>query len=41
MIGCFFFQETCRYCKEDWKEHFGKRCEEIEKKDEVKLRLQL
>jgi hypothetical protein len=41
MIGWFFFQETCRYCKEDWKEHFGKRCEEIEKKDEVKLRLQL
>ncbi|XP_071128378.1 protein PF3D7_1417600-like [Mytilus edulis] len=33
-------KETCRYCKEDWTEHFGKRCEEIEKKDEVKLRLQ-
>lgn len=33
-------KETCRYCKEDWTEHFGKRCDEIEKKDEVKLRLQ-
>ncbi|XP_061182295.1 uncharacterized protein LOC133190621 [Saccostrea echinata] len=32
-------KETCRYCKEDWKEHFGKRCEEIEKKDEVSLRI--
>ncbi|KAL5018797.1 hypothetical protein ScPMuIL_004519 [Solemya velum] len=33
-------KETCRYCKEDWTEHFGKRCEEVEKKDETKLRLE-
>ncbi|XP_074648198.1 uncharacterized protein LOC141903784 isoform X2 [Tubulanus polymorphus] len=31
-------QETCRYCKENWADHFGLRCEEIEKKDEVSLR---
>ena len=39
-FGQFIFQETCRYCKEEWTEHFGKKCEEIEKKDETKLRLE-
>ena len=36
-----FLQETCRYCKENWEEHFGKRCSEIEKQDETKLRIKL
>ena len=34
-------KETCRYCKEDWTEHFGIPCSEIEKKDETKIRLAL
>jgi len=34
-------QETCRYCKEDWAEHIGIPCEELEKKDETKIRLAL
>ncbi|XP_025096033.1 E3 ubiquitin-protein ligase RNF216-like isoform X6 [Pomacea canaliculata] len=29
---------TCRDCKEDWEDHMGKSCEEVEKKDETKLR---
>ncbi|XP_022085000.1 mucin-17-like isoform X2 [Acanthaster planci] len=32
-------KETCRHCGEDWKDHFGKRCEEIEKKSETNMRL--
>ncbi|XP_038068146.1 uncharacterized protein LOC119737681 [Patiria miniata] len=32
-------KETCRHCGEDWKEHFGKRCEEVEKKTETNMRL--
>ena len=34
-------QETCRYCKEDWTEHIGIPCTELEKKDETKIRLAL
>lgn len=34
-------QETCRHCKADWEEHFGKQCKEIEKQDETQLRLKL
>ncbi|KAK7502368.1 hypothetical protein BaRGS_00006321, partial [Batillaria attramentaria] len=33
-------KETCRDCKEDWSEHIGKTCEQLEKKDETKLRTQ-
>jgi TRIAD3 protein (E3 ubiquitin-protein ligase RNF216) len=32
-------KETCRYCKEDWSEHFGKPCHEVEKQSDVKYRL--
>ncbi|CAH1774638.1 unnamed protein product [Owenia fusiformis] len=32
-------KECCRYCKTDWKEHFGIPCNEIEKTDETKIRL--
>ncbi|KAI0210961.1 hypothetical protein LSAT2_004235 [Lamellibrachia satsuma] len=32
-------KETCRYCKENWAEHIGIPCEELEKKDETKIRL--
>lgn len=38
MTNCM--KETCRYCKEEWTEHFGKKCEELERKDETKLRLE-
>ena len=32
-------QQTCRLCKEPWDDdHFGKRCEEIEKRDEARAR---
>ncbi|KAK2172928.1 hypothetical protein NP493_919g01050 [Ridgeia piscesae] len=34
-----YHMETCRYCKEDWAEHIGIPCEELEKKDETKIRL--
>ena len=34
-------KETCRHCKEDWAEHFGIPCSELEKKDETKVRLAL
>ncbi|XP_014678137.1 PREDICTED: E3 ubiquitin-protein ligase RNF216-like, partial [Priapulus caudatus] len=30
--------ESCRHCGEDWDEHFGKRCEELERCDETRLR---
>lgn len=33
-------KETCRYCQVEWEEHFGKKCSEVEKKDETKLRLE-
>ncbi len=36
-IDCM--KESCRHCGEDWAEHFGKRCEEIEKKNETNLRV--
>lgn len=32
-------KETCRFCKEDWKEHFGLKCNEVEKKEEKNVRL--
>ncbi|XP_071954572.1 uncharacterized protein [Antedon mediterranea] len=32
-------KESCRYCKENWKEHIGVPCSEIEKKDETSLRV--
>ena len=32
-------KESCVECKEDWKEHFGKKCNEIEKKSQTNLRL--
>ncbi|XP_071797787.1 uncharacterized protein [Asterias amurensis] len=35
--GCM--KESCRLCGGDWAEHFGKRCEEIEQKNETSLRL--
>ncbi|XP_064624301.1 uncharacterized protein LOC135485879 isoform X2 [Lineus longissimus] len=31
-------KSSCRHCGLDWEEHFGKRCDELEKKDETKLR---
>ncbi|XP_033734430.1 uncharacterized protein LOC117323354 isoform X2 [Pecten maximus] len=33
-------KETCRHCQEPWADHIGKTCEQVEKKDEVKLRVQ-
>ena len=32
-------KETCRYCKEDWSEHFGLKCSEIEKSAQKDVRL--
>ncbi|XP_031575310.1 E3 ubiquitin-protein ligase RNF216-like [Actinia tenebrosa] len=32
-------KETCRFCKEDWKEHFGLKCNEVEKKEAKNVRL--
>lgn len=32
-------KETCRYCKEDWSEHFGLRCNEVEKSAQKDVRL--
>ncbi|XP_050390114.1 uncharacterized protein LOC126809530 [Patella vulgata] len=31
-------KETCRFCKEEWKDHMGIPCSELEKKDEMTLR---
>ncbi|KAL4239711.1 hypothetical protein ACF0H5_000515 [Mactra antiquata] len=33
-------KESCRHCQSDWKDHFGKKCSEVEKKDETKLRVE-
>ncbi|XP_069123508.1 uncharacterized protein [Argopecten irradians] len=33
-------KETCRHCQEPWSDHIGKTCDQVEKKDEVKLRVQ-
>ena len=32
-------KESCIDCNEEWKDHFGKKCNEIEKKSQTKLRL--
>ena len=32
-------KEWCIECKEDWKDHFGKKCNEVEKKSQTNLRL--
>ena len=32
-------KETCRYCKEDWSEHFGLKCNEVEKSAQKDVRL--
>ena len=32
-------KETCIECNEEWKDHFGKKCNEIEKKSQTNLRL--
>ncbi|XP_046848260.1 E3 ubiquitin-protein ligase RNF216-like [Xenia sp. Carnegie-2017] len=32
-------RQSCVECSVDWKEHFGKRCHEIEKKSETNLRV--
>jgi TRIAD3 protein (E3 ubiquitin-protein ligase RNF216) len=32
-------KESCIECKEEWKDHFGKKCNEIEKKSQTNLRL--
>ena len=32
-------KETCRFCKEEWSEHFGLKCNEIEKKNVRDVRL--
>ncbi|EDO43053.1 predicted protein [Nematostella vectensis] len=32
-------KETCRHCKENWSDHFGLKCSEIEKKGEKDLRI--
>jgi len=32
-------KETCRYCKEEWSEHFGLKCSEVEKSAEKDVRL--
>lgn len=31
-------KETCRYCQEEWKDHFGIPCKELEKKEAKNLR---
>ncbi|XP_076449385.1 uncharacterized protein LOC143285827 isoform X2 [Babylonia areolata] len=31
-------KEMCRKCKEDWSDHKGKTCDQVEKKDETRLR---
>ena len=31
-------KETCRYCGEEWKDHVGLRCNEVEKKEGTSLR---
>ncbi|KAL3878016.1 hypothetical protein ACJMK2_035652 [Sinanodonta woodiana] len=33
-------KESCRLCKVEWSEHFGKKCRDVEKKDETELRLE-
>ncbi|KAK3592409.1 hypothetical protein CHS0354_004032 [Potamilus streckersoni] len=33
-------KDSCRHCQVEWSEHFGKKCSDIEKKDETKLRLE-
>eukprot|EP00730_Choanoeca_flexa_P018083 TRINITY_DN8775_c0_g1_i5.p1 TRINITY_DN8775_c0_g1~~TRINITY_DN8775_c0_g1_i5.p1 ORF type:complete len:285 (+),score=59.66 TRINITY_DN8775_c0_g1_i5:148-1002(+) len=33
--------ESCRYCKVDWKEHFGLSCKEVESNDETLKRTKL
>ena len=32
-------KETCRYCKEEWYEHFGLKCNEVEKSAQKDVRL--
>ncbi|XP_028409596.1 E3 ubiquitin-protein ligase RNF216-like [Dendronephthya gigantea] len=32
-------KESCTKCEEEWKEHFGKRCNEVEKKSQTNLRV--
>ena len=32
-------KESCTECDEEWKDHFGKKCNEVEKKSQTKLRL--
>lgn len=32
-------KETCRYCKEEWSEHFGLKCSEVEKSAQKDVRL--
>ena len=32
-------KETCRYCKEDWSEHFGLKCNEVEKSAQKDVRI--
>ncbi|KAI8512126.1 hypothetical protein Bbelb_087650 [Branchiostoma belcheri] len=31
-------KQTCRHCKEDWAEHFGIPCKEVERADDTKFR---
>ncbi|XP_035694597.1 E3 ubiquitin-protein ligase RNF216-like [Branchiostoma floridae] len=31
-------KQTCRHCKEDWAEHFGIPCQDLEKADDTKFR---
>ena len=32
-------KETCRYCKEEWSEHFGLKCTEVEKSAQKDVRI--
>ncbi|XP_022801749.1 E3 ubiquitin-protein ligase RNF216-like [Stylophora pistillata] len=32
-------KETCRYCKEEWSDHFGLKCNEVEKSAQKDVRL--